>query len=127
MLGDGGEQHAGGGHGEVTAVVLADTEDVQARLVGDFGLLDELAHACGRVVVLAGGGVDGEFAEVVDADLEAHVVGSSSVCVVGWMGGVSWSGSGGSDAGWGTIAHSSAQVVSAPRAGSRAAPFSVSA
>ena len=40
-----GERHGGGGDGVVGAVVLADAEDVEADLVGELGLLHEVAHA----------------------------------------------------------------------------------
>ena len=41
--GDGGERDGGGGDGEVAAVVLADAEDVEAELLGQLGLLEQVA------------------------------------------------------------------------------------
>ena len=44
-LGRGGEHHGRGGDGEVGTVVLADPEDVEADLVGELDLLDQVAQA----------------------------------------------------------------------------------
>ena len=42
--GDGGQHHLGRGDREVGAVVLADAEEVDADLVGQHGLVDDVAE-----------------------------------------------------------------------------------
>ena len=46
-LGGGREDDGRRGHGEVGAMVLADPEDVEADLVGELDLLDQVAHPLG--------------------------------------------------------------------------------
>jgi hypothetical protein len=62
-LGDSRERHGGRRDGEVGSVVLADGEHVQPDLVGQLRLLDEVAHALGRVRAAA------QVRERADADL----------------------------------------------------------
>ena len=57
-----GKGHGRCGDDEVGAVVLADPEDVEADLLGERDLLEELAHARGRAGLA-------ELSECVDADL----------------------------------------------------------
>jgi hypothetical protein len=67
--GGGGEDDGGGGVEEVGAVVLADTDDVEADLIGVLDLVEEVAHlvdGCGGDV---GEGVWNDGGEAVEADL----------------------------------------------------------
>ena len=74
--GRGGEHDRRRGDGEVGTVVLADAEDVEADLVGELDLLDEVAQAL-LGLTSAGRRVGGQLAEGVDADLHASTVGGA--------------------------------------------------
>jgi hypothetical protein len=67
--GGGAEDDGRRAHGEVGAVVLADSEDVEAEGVGELDLLDEVREA-----LLGRDRVGGQLAEGVDADLHASTV-----------------------------------------------------
>ncbi|GGU21830.1 hypothetical protein GCM10010244_55520 [Streptomyces coeruleorubidus] len=90
-LGDGCERDGGVGHGEVGAVVFAEAEDVQARLVGGDGVGDDLAGAPGGVVGVAGGGVGLHVGQGQDADFHGVLLETGPgpgrcrpVCPGGW-------------------------------------------
>ena len=65
---DGGEHDRRRRDGEVGPVVLADAEDVEPDLVGELGLLDDLAQALLGALALA------RVCEREDADLHAEVL-----------------------------------------------------
>ena len=67
--GGAGEGDGRGGGGVVGAVVLAEAEDVEAELVGEGDLLDEVAQALRRADRAAGGGVGADVGEGVEAEL----------------------------------------------------------
>ena len=67
--GDGGEHDLRRADGEVRAVVLAHAEEVDADLVGQLGLRDDVAEDLG-VRLGAAVGVDGDVAEGVEAEFE---------------------------------------------------------
>lgn len=67
--GDARQEHVGGGDGEVLTVVLPDADRVQPHLVGQDGLVDDVAdhHIVGQERAVRAGG---DIAEGVDAELE---------------------------------------------------------
>ena len=67
--GDGREHDLGRGDGEVGAVVLADAEEVDAQLVGQHGLVDDVADDL-RLRQRAPVGVAGDVAERIEAEFE---------------------------------------------------------
>ena len=67
--GGGGEDDGGGGVEVLGAVMLADAEDVEADLVGEFDLFEQVAEAVGGAGGEAGGGIGDGCGEAVDADL----------------------------------------------------------
>src|SRR5688572_28468227 len=67
--GDRGEDDLGRRDGEVGAVVLADADEVDAQLVGEHGLVDDVAKDLG-VRKRAALGVDGDVAERVQPELD---------------------------------------------------------
>ena len=69
--GDRGEDHVGRRQREVIGVVLADPEEVDADLVGEDALLDEVADRLG-VRQRAAVGVVGDVAEGVEAEDEGE-------------------------------------------------------
>ena len=69
--GDGGEHDLGGADGEVGAVVLADADEVDAELVGELGLGDDVAEDLG-VRQRAAVGVEGDVAEGVEAEFDVR-------------------------------------------------------
>ena len=74
--GRGGEDDGGGGIEVLLAVVLAETEGVEADLVGEFDLLKEVTEALGGCGGDAGGWVRNCGCEAVDADLHLRPSGS---------------------------------------------------
>src|SRR5699024_4287595 len=71
------QQDLRGGADEVAAVVLPDSEQVQADLIGQLRLFDRLPHPLLWRGGLAGGQVLGDLTEGHDADLESHMHSSS--------------------------------------------------
>ena len=69
--GDRGEHHVAGRHREVVGVVLADAEEVDADLVGEDALLDDVADRLG-VRQRAAVGVVGDVAERVEPEDEGN-------------------------------------------------------
>ena len=69
VLADRGEGDGGSRHGEVGAMVLADAEHLEAGLLGQLGLLDQLAQPPLGRDRAPGVGVRRELGEGVDADL----------------------------------------------------------
>jgi hypothetical protein len=55
-------------------MVLADAEDIESNLIGNGCLLDQMAKVDTGIHHRAGGGIWGEFTEMVDAQFESHVV-----------------------------------------------------
>src|SRR5699024_2949786 len=76
-FGSGCQQDLRGGADEVAAVVLPDSEQVQADLIGQLRLFDRLPHPLLWRGGLAGGQVLGDLTEGHDADLESHMHSSS--------------------------------------------------
>src|SRR6478609_2330953 len=78
-----GEQHVGGAHGVVVAVVLADAEEVEAEPVGELTLGQDLPDHRGGVERGTVGAVR-DVAEGVEAEFEAHapIVGMPPTCQV---------------------------------------------
>ncbi len=72
-LGDRGQRDGGVGDCEVPAVVLAETEDVQAGLVGGDGVGDDLAGAAPRVVQFSCGGVGLQVGQGDDAQFHGRL------------------------------------------------------
>ncbi|MFF5185726.1 hypothetical protein ACFY30_18450 [Streptomyces sp. NPDC000345] len=69
----GGQRDGGVGDCEVPAVVLAETEDVQAGLVGGDGVGDDLAGAAPRVVRFSCGGVGLQVGQGDDAQFDGRL------------------------------------------------------
>jgi hypothetical protein len=63
------QQHLGRGYREVGAVVLADAEEIDAELVGQHRLLDDVAQHLG-VLQQHAVGAAGDVAEGIDAEFE---------------------------------------------------------
>jgi hypothetical protein len=85
--GDRGEHHLGGGHGEVVAVVLAHADEVEPHLVGEHGLVDEVAEDL-RVRQQAAVGAGRDVAEGVEAELDGRRGGVAGHG--GWRTGKGW-------------------------------------
>ncbi len=69
-LGGRGERDGRGGDGEVRPVVLADAEHVEADLVGQRRLLDQVAQALRRADRPTRAGVGRELREGVEAEFQ---------------------------------------------------------
>ena len=78
----GGEHHRRGGDGEVGPVVLADAEHVQADLVGELDLLQEVGQPLLGAGRAAGRRVPQDVAEGVDAQFHAPLPSSSEASIL---------------------------------------------
>ena len=68
----GGQHHRGRGHDQVRPVMFTDAEDVQAELVGELDLLQQVPHPLLGTDRLPGLRVGVELREGVEADLHVH-------------------------------------------------------
>src|SRR2546430_1756869 len=76
--GRGAEHNRGGGDDEVGAMVLADGEDVEADLLGEIDLFQQVLHALLRADHRAGDRIGLQLRERVEAEFHDRVLGWSS-------------------------------------------------